>query len=261
MAWPVLAGAAISAASNWWGQRSANQKNLQIAREQMRFQERMSNTAYQRAMADMRKAGLNPMLAYQRGGASSPAGASAQMQSETSGAVSTALAARRLHADLKIAENQARKVEAEGDSQVMSNLWTRARMHAMGIDLNPEGRHGAWGIPGGRKVSETLFGQMAQSEAHSARSAAALQELMLPGAAARANFYSGIGRYEPYLGMAGSLIGGASKIGLGIYGARAANAAARSRESFEKGKAARDWFRLGLQQEMNRYRSRSRLRK
>lgn len=98
------------------GQREANKMNIQLGREQMGFQERMSGTSYQRAVADMQQAGLNPMLAYQQGGASSPEGALPQVTNAPGAGVAAAMQAASVIAGVEKMRAETQNVRA--DTQV-----------------------------------------------------------------------------------------------------------------------------------------------
>ncbi|WNK13778.1 MAG: DNA pilot protein [Microvirus sp.] len=79
-----------AAGLSYLGGKQANDANAKQAQAQMDFQAQQTGTAYQRATADMQQAGLNPMLAYSQGGASSGSGASANISDEITPALSSA---------------------------------------------------------------------------------------------------------------------------------------------------------------------------
>ena len=86
MGGPVGAGVGLAAGGSLGGAieggsaaKDINRQQVELAQGQMDFQERMSNTAHQREVADLRAAGLNPILSARYGGSSTPSGTMAQL--------------------------------------------------------------------------------------------------------------------------------------------------------------------------------------
>ena len=134
-------------ANPWLGPVGAVAGSLWSARSSRReaavnrgFQADMSSTAYQRAMADMRKAGLNPILAGKLGPASTPAGAMAKIpdigQSFSQG-MSTSLQTAKLPNELKLLKQQV-NYTAE---KVGLTLAQRGNLTELSIKIAEETKH------------------------------------------------------------------------------------------------------------------------
>lgn len=151
-AFAPIVGSVVAGLFSRKGAKDQNEAQIASAREQMAFQERMSNTAHQREVADLRAAGLNPILSATGGsGASSPSGAQANIENELAPAISSAMAARELSQNLRnmqrqeqVLAQQERKTRLEADAVGMNNEWLAEfgrelmKSNLEGVTLNNE---------------------------------------------------------------------------------------------------------------------------
>lgn len=116
--WPAIIGAGASLLGGWIanrGQKSANEANAQNVDKQLDFQREMANTSWQRGTADMTAAGLNPGLAYEKGGAPSPSGAAAHLENQSAGAGASARDAATSFATMAQAKANTRLTNAQAN--------------------------------------------------------------------------------------------------------------------------------------------------
>ena len=95
----ILGGAALA------GNVYSNWRNKKEAQANRAFQERMSSTAHRREMADLKAAGLNPILSGKYGGSSTPGGAQAQFRNPMEN-VSSAIQAVTAVKNAKLIDSQ-----------------------------------------------------------------------------------------------------------------------------------------------------------
>lgn len=132
---PITIGAIITGGSaiaggilSESGASARNKAQIAEAQKQRDFQERLSSTAHQREVTDLRAAGLNPILSATGGsGASTPAGAQANIIDELTPAVSTAMQASQIHAAIK---NVRMDTERAGSQADLADEQANVAVHA-----------------------------------------------------------------------------------------------------------------------------------
>ena len=126
-----IIAAAISAIGGLWTNYSNSQEN----EKNRDFQANLSNTANQRQVADLRAAGLNPVLSASLGGSSTPSGSAAKFSDALTPAVSTAMQSKRLKAEIENMEETNKNIWSDTALKNSQNLLSQRQQDKVDSEI------------------------------------------------------------------------------------------------------------------------------